>query len=116
MNNTQPNFPAGKTKFQQVLDVLKEKGYTEDQLAQFAADMTKAGFSKLYTEAMASFSDEDMAVIEACQDQEAANAEIRNRFIQRTGKNPDEEMQKFLDVFSDGFLAEYEKEKTQTSS
>jgi hypothetical protein len=60
---------------------------------------------------MAAFSDEDMEVIEKCSSQEEANFEIRTRFAEKTGKNPDLLMQEFLNTFAQGFLGEYQKDK-----
>lgn len=105
-----------RTKFQQVIDVLKGKGYTEDQIAQFTAELTKTGFANLYTEAMALFTEEDMKAIEACATQEEANEKIKALYTLRTGKDAEAEMQKFLDTFSQGFLDQYEKEKSQPTA
>ena len=102
------------TKLQQVADILKEKGSSDEQIAQFLAELTKANFAKFYTQAIASFTDEDMAAIEACTTEEQANDKIKELYKLRTGKDAGEEMQKFLDDFAIGFIAEYEKEKTST--
>lgn len=101
------------TKLQQVADILKEKGSTDEQIAQFLAELTKANFAKFYTQAITIFIDEDMAAIEACTSEEQANEKIKELYKLRTGKDAGEEMQKFLDDFATGFIAEYEKEKTQ---
>ncbi|HBQ50620.1 hypothetical protein A3B42_01845 [Candidatus Daviesbacteria bacterium RIFCSPLOWO2_01_FULL_38_10] len=98
-------------KLQQVADILKQKGSTDEQIARFLAELTKANFAKFYTAAMTMFTDEDMATIEACTSEEHANEKIKELYQLRTGKNPQEEMQKFLDDFAIGFIAEYEKER-----
>lgn len=100
-----------KTKFQQVIDILQEKGYTDGQITELAAGLTKESFARLYTEAAATFTDEDINAIEATKTQEEANEEIKKRYTLRTGKNADEETQRYLDTFCQGFLAEYDKEK-----
>lgn len=99
-----------KTKMQRVIDILKEKGSTDEQIAQFLTDLSKTNFARFYTQAMASFTDDDMRVIERCKEEEV-ETEIKTRYQLRTGKDPQVEMQKFLDDFGTGFLAEYEKEK-----
>lgn len=102
---------ADKTRFNQVLEVLKKEGYSNERIAKLTADLTKAASAKFYTEAIATFSDEDMKAIEACTSQEEANFEIRTRFAEKTGKNPDIMMQEFLDTFAQGFLDQYQKDK-----
>ncbi|MBI2011251.1 hypothetical protein HYS91_00640 [Candidatus Daviesbacteria bacterium] len=99
------------TKYQQVIAVLKEKGYSDSQIVEFTQDLTSTSFSKLYSEAMLSFTDEDFKAIEKCIDQRQANEEIRKRYKLRTNKDPDQEALKFFDNFAEGFLQEYQKEQ-----
>ncbi len=51
------------TKLQQVADILKQKGSTDEQIAQFLTELTKANFAKFYTQALTFLTDEDMAAI-----------------------------------------------------
>ncbi len=101
-----------KSKMQQVVEVMKEKGATDDQISQFLTELTKSAFARIYTAGMANFTEEDMAAIEACKDQEEANQKIKELYSLRTGNDAEKETQKFLDDFATGFLAEYEKEKS----
>ncbi|MDP3724453.1 MAG: hypothetical protein Q8R11_02340 [bacterium] len=107
---------AQSPKLQQILAILQQKGWTDDQLAQLTTDLTKAAFSKLYSEAMTSFTEEDLQAIEACADQVAANVEIQKRYQMRTGRDAQADMQQFLDTFAQGFMEEYEKEKFKVQS
>lgn len=100
-----------KTKIQKVIEALKEQGATEEQIVEFLANLTKTSFSNLYATAAALFTEEDLAAVEACKTQEEISEKVKQLYALRTGKNPEEEAQKFLDVFAEGFLAEYEKEK-----
>ena len=102
-----------QTKMQKVVDVMKEKGSTDEQVSQFLTELTKSAFARIYTTGMASFTEEDMQAIEACPDQESANEKIKILYNLRTGRSAAEDTQKFLDDFAQGFLAEYEKEKAQ---
>lgn len=104
------------TRLQKVIDVLQEKGYTEAQVAEFVQNLTKSNFAKAYAEAMSSLTDEDLAKIEATKTQDEANQVIAELYTLRTGKDPKEEAQRFLDIFCDGFLAEYEKEKEKAQA
>lgn len=105
--------------YQQVLDILREKeGFSEEQLIKFSEDVSKVAMVKLQTEMLNALTEEDLAEIDKCGSQEEANIEIRMRFAERTGKNPDKVMQEFLDNFAQGFLEKYQSEKVkeQTSS
>lgn len=103
--------PAQSPKLKEILDILKAKGWTDDQLATLTQDLTKVAFSKLYSEAMTSFTEEDLRVIEACTNQAAANVEIQKRYASRTGRDPNADMQQFLDTFAHRFMEEYQKGK-----
>ncbi len=99
-----------QTKLQKVVDVLKEQGCNDEQIAQFLTDLTKASFSKLYTDAVSFFNEEDLKAIEACKDQEEANKLIAQKYREKTGVPAETANQKFLDDFCTGFLNEYQKQ------
>lgn len=96
-----------KNKFQQVIDILKAKGTTDEQITQISDGLLKAANDQLYAEMMGSLVEEDLQAIDNCSNQEEANKEIKNRYIQRTDKDPDQQLQQFLDNFAEGFLKEY---------
>lgn len=98
----QPNSP----KLNQVVQILQEKGATEEQITQVLTEVNKTAFARLYTEAMTVFTEEDLKAIEECTGQEEANFEIMTRYSEKTGKNAQEVMQNYLDIFSDKFLEE----------
>lgn len=103
-----------QTKFQKVLDILKEKGMSEEQISEFAANLTKTNFTRVYAEAMSVFNEEDLSAIDKATNQEQANQMIAERYKLKTGKDVIVEMQKFLDIFCDGFLKEVESEQAHT--
>lgn len=107
----QPTSP----KLDQVIKTLKEKGATDEQIAQVLAEVTKTAFAKLYTEAVTVFTEEDLKAIDQCVGQEEANFEIMTRYAERTGKNAQEVMQGYLDIFADKFLEEAKKEEAAIS-
>lgn len=100
-----------KSKLNQVADALKDEGYSDEQVAKLMENLTKDATAKFYTEAIAVFSDEDMKAIDACASQEQANFEIRTRYAEKTGKNPDVAVQEYIDTFAQGFLDAYHKDK-----
>ncbi len=98
----QPNSP----KLDQVTKILQEKGATEEQITQVLTEVAKTAFAKLYTEAMTVFTEEDLKAIEKCTGQEEANFEIMTRYAERTGKNAEEVLQNYYNIFADKFLEE----------
>lgn len=112
-----PLFPNDNmNKLQQVADILKQKGSTDEQIAQFLGELTKVNFAKFYTQAITIFTDEDMAAIEACTSEVQVNEKIKELYKLRTGRDAQVEMQRFLDDFAIGFIAEYEKSKVASSA
>ncbi len=99
MNPTSP-------KLNQVAKILQEKGATEEQITQVLTEAAKTAFAKLYAEAMTVFTEEDLQAIEKCTGQEEANFEIMTRYSEKTGKNAQEVMQSYLDIFADKFIEE----------
>ena len=96
MDNT-PNL-------QKVVEILKAKGWTDEQIANMSSDLMKKASSLLYTSAIATFTEEDMVAIEACETDEDANKKILELFQLRTGKNPQEELNGFLTKFAEEFI------------
>lgn len=102
-----------KADLAQVVDVLKKEGLSTEQITKIIEDLTKTAWSKFYTESLAVFSPEDLKAIEECTSQEEANFEIRTRYAEKTGKNPDTAMLEFLNTFAQGFLDQYYKDKAE---
>lgn len=100
-----PNKPQ-ISKFQEVILVLQQKGWSQDQIAELTTELQKSAFNQFYVEAMAAFTDDDFDQIEKIEDESAAQQKVKELYQERTGKNPDEEASKFFDVFADGFLKE----------
>lgn len=94
------------TKFQQILTILKQKGWTDEQLAQLTEEVAKSVFTQFYTNAVAELTDEDLDQIDKCATQEEANAKIKELYKLRTGIDPDEQATKFYDDFATKFLEE----------
>lgn len=95
--------------YKQIFKILKDQGTTDEAINQMKDGLIKAASDQLYAQALQSLTEEDLKVIDACPNQEEANKEILSRFTQRTGKNPDDVIQEFLQNFAKGFLLEYQK-------
>lgn len=101
------------SKLPQVIEILKQQGLNDDQIAQFLQELTLANFTKLYTEAQVYFTDEDKSEIALCSNQDEANKVIKDKFEEYTGKDIDIELQKFLETFCEGFLQDYQRQLSQ---
>lgn len=99
------------TNFQQVLLILKEQGYNDEQITDFCTNLAKTASDSLYSEAMSSFIDDDFKAIDESKTQEETNNLIKKLYKERTNNDPDQKMQQFYETFSQGFLADYEKDK-----
>ena len=100
-------------KIQQVINILKEKGNTDEEIGNFVGDLYNSAAGQFYAQAILLFSEEDMKSLDSIQNQEEATAFIASNYEVRSGKKPDSEINKFIDTFAEGFLKEYEKEKQQ---
>ena len=103
-----------KTKFLQVLEYLKKKGWTDEQITKLTEELAKTVFSQFYTEAISYLTNEDTDEIDKCGSQEEANIKIKDFYKLRTGRNPDEVATKFYDDFATKFFEE-ENAKTSTA-
>lgn len=99
----------------QVIEVLAKQGLSDEQISDFLVDLTKAGFAHLMTKAVEHLSQEDLERIESLPEGES-QAEIKRLYKEKVGKDPEEEMQTFFAKFSEGFLAEYEKQQASVNS
>lgn len=93
---------------EKLIETLKQKGYTDEQIRGILELAQKAAQEKLNAEIMLSLTDEDFKSIDEASDEES-NAEIAYFYKLRTGKTVEESMKIFYDDFAKGFLAEMEK-------
>lgn len=102
------------TNFQKVLLILKEQGCTDEQITDFCTNLAKTASENFYSEAMLSFNETDLKTIEQSKTQEESNNLIKKLYKERTNNDADQRMQQFYETFSQGFLAEHQKDKTQS--
>lgn len=95
---------------------LREKGYSDDEIADIAEELAKKSSLMLYTNAMAAFTEEDVAAVEKCETDEKANEKIIELYALRTGRNPMEELNLFLTKFAEEFTKAIEKEPVRKKS
>lgn len=101
---------------QKVLTILQEKGYTDDQLADFTENLTQSAFARLYGTLMASLTEDELIMLDGISDQEQANAKIKELYLTQVGKDPETEIATIIGDFANGFLVSYEKEKITASA
>jgi hypothetical protein len=104
-----------QNKFNQVVDLLKQDGNTNQQVWEFLAELSQQMTNKVFTDVFTTFDEEDLKKIARSTSPQQANFKIRLLYLNKTGKNPDDEVQDLLDKFSDKFLEEYEKRKASPS-
>ncbi len=108
MNDQSPN--------DQVIQILKSQGYTDDQIAKTIGEVATAGATQFYAEAMATFSDEDITAVEKCNTDAEADVMIKQLYRQKTGQDPEQKIQEFMMRFAKGFIEQYEKDKNPQNS
>ena len=100
MDNNKPQTP----KIQEVLTVLQEKGYTEDQIAQVVDQLGQMAFNQLYAASEALFEDDDYVAIAEATTPEEAQKKIFEIYEERTGSDPQAQLTTFLDTVATNFL------------
>ncbi len=98
-----------KTKVQQVIAILSEKGWTDEQISQLVTEISKASFNNFYTKALAALSEEDLDLIDKMTDEAEAQVKIKELYKLRTGSDADEEAAAFADAYAQGMLDELAK-------
>lgn len=93
-----------KTKFQHVLDVLRKKGWSEENITKLQEELAKTVYTQFYTMAVSSLTEEDLKTLDRCKSQDEANAKIKELYKLRTGLDPDEQALKFYDDVATKFL------------
>ncbi|MBI4080903.1 MAG: hypothetical protein HY430_03990 [Candidatus Levybacteria bacterium] len=81
---------------QDITKLLREKGFSDQQVALFTEQLMKITFAQLYMQAMTTFSDEDIQIIENIAIDKEAHTKIKELYKERTGRDPDEEMQMYV--------------------
>lgn len=103
-------------KIQQVIEIMRSQGYTDEQISELSAELAKNAYAQLYTEAMASFTEEDLTALDACATDEEANQKIQELYPLRTGQDPEQQVQQFIELFAQNFLDEYAKSQQSSTS
>jgi trans-2-enoyl-CoA reductase len=98
------NTPQQPSKMQQVLAVLQEKGYTDDQIAEVMDQIGQMAFNQLYAASEALFEDEDFVEIGEAANPEGLQKKIFEVYEKRTGENPQVQLNTFLDTVATNFL------------
>lgn len=104
-----------KPALDQLIDLLKENGSSEDQITEFLAKLSNDAAQAIYIDSMNNLTEEDLKAIEATKVPEQADFEIRQRYHKRTGKNPDKVAAAMYEDFAKKFLESYHKHHDKNS-
>lgn len=107
---------SNNPKLQELVALYKQDGHSDEEVASLLEEVTKAVSAKFQAEMVANLSDEDLAEIDKCTSQDEANFQIRTRFAQKSGKNPDDILSQMLTDFSTEFIEKYNAEKAAPGS
>lgn len=88
---------------------MRRDGSSDDQIAEFLAHLSDQIGQDLNAKAFNAFTEEDVEAIKNATLPEEIDYQIRTRYFDRTGKNPDQEAQEVYREFAKRFLENYNK-------
>lgn len=103
----QPNFD-------QVIEILKKEGLTDEQVSQFVQNLTNALSEQLYLSMVEQLTEEEMARLNAITDDVQREQEMRQLFEQNSGQSLQDLSDSFIQSFTREFLAGYHSKTPQT--
>lgn len=83
---------------------LKSTGKSDKEIADVIDSLAKSAFSLLFADAMAVFSEDDIIAIEKCDTPEETEKKVFALYVDRTGKNPKEEVTMLLGKFMHEYM------------
>ena len=93
-----------KTKLQEVQDVLKTKGYTENEVNEIVMQIYQVASNHFALRALAVLHEDDLVAVDASTDDNKASDELKKKFTERTQKNADDEIKNLIEYFAADFL------------
>ncbi len=96
------------SKFQQMIQVLEENNTPEEDIAILLTEIIKAASMMLYTQGLATFSEEQQSALSAADNEEVANALIDSFYELNTGKTPAAAIEEYQESFAEEFLKNYQ--------
>lgn len=93
-----------------VAAVLKENNVDDKAIGEFIVNLNNTLAQQIEIEIVAALGEVDFAQLNNL-DEKSAHAEISRRYKEVTGSSIEQKMDRMLDGFVSGFLAEYEREK-----
>lgn len=86
---------------EKILQVLKMRGYSDPEIAQFLNKLYELGWQDLYSKIQEVFTEEDMEALDKCTTEEETNKTIAYIYKLRTGRDVQTEMQEFITKYSE---------------
>ncbi len=92
------------SKLEQVINLLRIQGHSDQHIKDFVENLTNLAAGYIRDEVFLVMTDEDKDRLDKVHDQETADRMIRKIYLQRTGKDAQEETQRFVDQLCDQVL------------
>jgi hypothetical protein len=96
-----------RSSLTRLVDLLKKQGSTEGEIADFLTKLSNEIAETFYSSSLSVLTEDDLKAIEAAKIPEQANFEIRQRYYNRTGKNPDHIASQMYEDFAAKFIDSY---------
>ena len=103
------------SSLKKAVKVLRNEGYIEKDIVRIVTEWGKAAFSRLYSEMMLAFSEKEIEELEKIGDKREMEMKVRERFREKTGKDPDRRAREYLDIIASEFLTAYRKDTAADS-
>jgi hypothetical protein len=91
------------SNLQKVIEILAQKGFTDEQIADFCVDITKAAYMHMHVKMVELLPSEELDRIETLLD-EQADSEMKRLYKEKTGQDVQEELDAFIKKFSNAFI------------
>lgn len=102
-----------KPNLDQVLEILKKEGLSDDAIKGFVETITKSLSMEMYTSMIYVLSDEEMDLIEKLPNDEAREEKLVEVFKQKTGTDPQVLADQYVKTFTESFLENYRTQQAQ---
>ena len=94
--------------FDQVIEILKKEGVSDEQIGKFIEGLSQALSQQLYLTIVEQLSEEDMVSLNNIADEAQRQASMQQIFEQKTNKSLKGLSDEFIKTYTDDFLTGYQ--------
>jgi hypothetical protein len=98
-------------RLEELLNTLKKDGFSQEEIDSVIQGITNTASARLYGEMTMNFTEADWGQLDACADQEEADAKVRLLFAKHSEKSPEAILDEMFTNFADGFLVRYQEDR-----